>query len=406
MSDSSRPPAQHATPWGLLTLLMAMTAIGPIALNIIVPALPKLTTIFAADAHTIQLAVSLFLVGLAVAQLVIGPLTDRFGRRPVALAGLIVTALANLAAIFAQEAGTFILLRVLQAFGAATGIVVGRAVIRDMFDRERSAAMIGLVATAMVVAPMISPLVGGILDTAFGWQAIFVFVAVVSMAVLAWAAMTLPETRDNHPASVGGFLADARFLARSRVFNGYVLCAAFGSGTFFAFLGGGPHVVVTMMGRSSAEYGLWFAITSIGYMSGNFAAARLSMRHGINRMIWAGLIVQAIGVALSIILAFVPSYGPAVVFLPQIITSFGNGAMLPNSIAGAVSVRPQAAGTASGVLGFVQMAVGAGFVQLGGLVLVNAQTPLPMAILMTAAVIAFGLAFVLMVRPRLADAAG
>lgn len=405
MSDPRRPPAQYATPWGLLTLLMAMTAIGPTALNIIVPALPKLTDIFAADAHTIQLAVSLFLVGLAVAQLVIGPLTDRFGRRPVALAGLIVTTLASLAAIVAQDAGTFILMRVLQAVGAATGVVVGRAIIRDMFDRDRSAAMIGLVATAMVVAPMISPLVGGILDTAFGWQAIFLFVAAVSIAVLAWAAMMLPETRDNHPASVGGFLADARFLARSRIFNGYVLCAAFGSGTFFAFLGGGPHVVVTMMERSSAEYGFWFAVSSIGYMSGNFAAARLSLRHGVDRMIWTGLVVEAVGVVLSILLSFVPVYGPSVVFLPQIITSFGNGVMLPNAIAGAVSVRPQAAGTASGVLGFMQMAIGAGFVQLGGLVLTNAQTPLPMALLMTAAVILFGLVFVLMVRPRPSDAA-
>jgi MFS transporter, DHA1 family, multidrug resistance protein len=393
--DRSRAgaPPSDGTPWGLLTLLMAMTAIGPLALNIVVPVLPKLAAVFAADAHTVQLAVSLFLAGLAVAQLLVGPLSDHFGRRPVALGGLIVTAAASLAAMVVDNAGLFITARVLQAFGAATGVVVGRAVIRDLFDRDRSAAMIGLVATAMVVAPMISPLVGGILDTAFGWRSIFLFVTGATIAVLAWAAATLPETRDRHPPSPGGFVADARVLAGSLAFNGYVMCAAFGSGTFFALLGGGPHIVITLMGRSTAEYGVWFAISAIGYMSGNFTASRLSIRLGVERMILLGLVLETIGVALSTVLSYAHAWGPAVVFLPQMFTAFGNGVMLPNAIAGAVSVRPQAAGTASGVLGCVQMAIGAGFVQLGGLVLANAATPLPVALLMAASVAAFAVSY-------------
>jgi MFS transporter, DHA1 family, multidrug resistance protein len=393
----ARASRSDETPWSLLALLMAMTAIGPLALNIVVPTLPKLRAIFSADAHTVQLSVSLFLAGLAVAQLLVGPLADRFGRRPVALGGLMVTAAASLAALAVDSAGLFIAARVLQAFGAATGVVVGRAVIRDLFDRDRSAAMIGLVATAMVVAPMISPLVGGILDTAFGWQSCFLFIAAVAIAVLAWAATTLPETRDRHPPSPGGFLADARSLAGNLAFNGYVMCATFGSATFFAFLGGGPHVVITLMGRSSAEYGVWFAISALGYMSGNFVASRLSMRHGVERMILGGLVLETIGVTLSIALSYAHAFGPAVVFLPQIVTSFGNGVMLPGAIAGAISVRPQAAGTASGVLGCVQMAVGAAFVQLGGTVLMNAASPLPVALLMAASVAVFALAQVFMV---------
>lgn len=389
------------TPWRLLALLMAMTAIGPTSLNIIVPALPKLTSIFAADPDTIQLAVSLFLVGLAAAQLVIGPLSDRFGRRPVALAGLALTGIGSLVAIVTPNATTFILARVLQAVGAATGIVIGRAVIRDLFDRERSASMMGLVATAMVVAPMVSPLIGGILEIAFGWRSIFVFLATVALTVLAWAAATLPETRGRHPShEAGGFLADLRRLVRSRLFHGYVLCATFGSCTFFAFLGGGAHVVVTMMGRSSAEYGFWFAISSIGYMAGNFTASRLSVRAGVDRMILWGLVIEAVGTVTAMTLSFAYQLGPAVVFLPQIITSFGNGVMLPNAIAGAVSVRPESAGTASGILGCVQMAVGAAFVQLGGLVVHGAHTPLPLAALMASVVVAYALAFFLLARPR------
>ncbi len=171
----------------------------------------------------------------------------------------------------------------MQAVGASTGIVIGRAIIRDLYERDRAAAMIGLVTTAMVIAPMIAPLIGGILDTAFGWEAIFLFIAAFSGAVLLWAVFVLPETR---PASVahtpGMLMQEWRALIGSAKFLGYVLCGALGSAPFFAFLGGGPHVVVTLMGRTSAEYGVWFAVTSLGYMSGNFTASRLSQRFGVD----------------------------------------------------------------------------------------------------------------------------
>src|SRR6185437_8227811 len=164
-----------------------------------------------------------------------------------------------------------------QAIGASTGIVIGRAIIRDLYERERAAAMIGLVTTAMVIAPMISPLIGGILDTAFGWEAIFLFISTFSAAVLLWAALVLPETRPASVANAPGMLVEHwRALIGSAKFHGYVLCGALGSAPFFTFLGGGPHVVVTLMGRTSAEYGMWFAVTSLGYMSGNFTASRLS----------------------------------------------------------------------------------------------------------------------------------
>ena len=191
------PIASSATPWRLLLLLMAMTAIGPTSLNIVVPAVPNLASRLATDVDTIQLTVSLFILGLAFAQLLLGPLSDRFGRRPVVLAGLSVTVAASLAAMAAETVGRLIVARMLQAIGASTGIVIGRAMIRDLFDRDRAAAMLGLVATAMVVAPMIGPLIGGMLDTVFGWESIFMFMAAAGLAVLAWAAMSLPETTQS-----------------------------------------------------------------------------------------------------------------------------------------------------------------------------------------------------------------
>ena len=391
------------TPWRLLGLLICITAIGPTTLNILVPALPRLAALLGTDAKTVQLAVSLYLVGLAAAQLLAGPLSDRFGRRPVALGGLAMTAVMSLAALAVGDVASLIVVRVLQAIGAASGIVVARAVIRDLFARDRAAAMLGLVATAMVIAPTFGPLIGGLLETAFGWQSIFLFVAAASLAVLAWGAVILPETRrsDTQGGAPAGFRRDLAALAGSASFHGYVLCAAFGSGTFFAFLGGGPHAVVTIMGRGPAEFGVWFALSSVGYMAGNFLTSRLSMRFGVDRMIWWGLCFEALGAAGAIVLAAAAHpWGPAIIFIPQLVMGFGNGVMLPNAIAGAVSIRPQAAGTASGILGCVQMTIGAAFVQLGGLVLVDAITVLPMAFLLGAIVAAFAVSLFGLVRPR------
>jgi DHA1 family bicyclomycin/chloramphenicol resistance-like MFS transporter len=394
---------KQATPWPLLGLLMAMTAIGPLSLNILVPAVPRLADLLATDTGTVQLTLSLFLLSLATAQLVLGPLSDRFGRRPVVLAGLALATLASLAAIAATSIGALIAARIVQALGASTGVVIGRAIIRDLYDRDRAASMIGLVATAMVVAPMIAPLIGGVLDTAFGWEAIFVFVALFALAVLIWAALTLPETRPA-PATdraQARLWHEWRALLASAKFHGYVLCAALGSAPFFVLLGGGPHVVVSMMGRSSAEFGVWFAISSFGYMSGNFAAARLSQRFGVDAMIFWGIVIELIGAAIAaVLIAAVADGGPAVIFLPQLVISFGNGAMLPNAIAGAVSVRPQAAGAASGITGFVQMAMGAVATQLITLLLAGGATAMPMAwVMLTAGAAAMGV-FLGLVRRR------
>jgi DHA1 family bicyclomycin/chloramphenicol resistance-like MFS transporter len=395
------PRSDQATRRGLLLLLMAMTAIGPTTLNILVPALPELARVVGADIATLQLTVSLYLVGLAGAQLVMGPLSDRFGRRPVLLAGFALTVVASLMAVAMSQVETLIVARILQAVGASTGIVIGRAIIRDLFDRNRAAAMIGLVATVMVVVPTLGPLIGGVLDTYFGWEAIFAFTAASTLVVLVWAAITLPETRGRHAESGAraGFLRDFGQLVSNRSFAAYVLAAALGSATFFAFLGGSTHVVVTLMGHSSAEYGVWFAISSIGYMGGNYVSSRLSTHHGIDPLIWWGIAFEAIGVATATALAiFVHHWGPVIVFLPQMIISFGNGLLLPGAISGAVSVRPQAAGTAAGITGCAQMALGAAFTQGAGTLLAGAVSAVPLALLMVAIVIALALAFGLLGR--------
>ncbi len=395
------PRRDTATPWGLLLLLMAQTSIGPTTLNIVVPALPQMANRLASDIATIQLAVTAFLLALATGQLVMGPLSDRLGRRPVILAGLALTAAASVFAIAVATVESMIVARVLQAFGASAGIVVSRAIIRDLFDRNRAAAMIGLVATVMVVVPTFSPLIGGLLDTGFGWESIFLFTAITSAMTVGWALFALPETRAlNAPQGGGpGFLRDLASLARTPKFWGFVCAASFGSATFFAFLGGGAHVIITLMERSSAEYGVWFAIASVGYMAGNFGASRLSTRIGIERMIWWGIGFEAAGVILAAVLAiFAMHWGPVIVFGPQLIVNFGNGLLLPGAISGAVSVRAQAAGTAAGITGFSQMALGAAVAQYAGTLLAESPTAVPLALLMVVLVGALAISFGLLVR--------
>jgi MFS transporter, DHA1 family, multidrug resistance protein len=373
------------TPWRLLALLIAMAGMSSLSLNILVPAMPGLATKLAADPARVQLTVSLYLMGLAAAQLVFGPLSDRFGRRPVVLAGLALATIASTAAIFAASIASLVIARVAQSLGASTGQTIGRAIIRDLYDRQHAASMIGLVTSVVVLMPMVAPLIGGILDTLFGWEAIFAFTAVLSFAICAWALLDLPETRNLSlaPNSERHFRADLAALAASPRFFGYALCAGLGSAPFFSFLGAAPHVVVSMLGRTSAEYGLWFFVPSIGFMAGNFAVSRLTTRFGIDALIRWGIALTIAGCLLNVsVYVALPGWEMFTIFLPQIVIGFGNGLLLPTSIAGAVSIRPQVAGTASGVTGFVQMGIAAIAAQLGGHVISQATDALPMLLLM------------------------
>lgn len=387
---------QRPAPLGLIVLLMAMSAIGPVSLNILVPATPGLVVLFDTKVETVQLTLSLYLFGLAVSQLVLGPLSDRFGRKPVLLAGLFVTAAASIGAVFSTSIGMLIVFRTLQALGASSGLVIGRAIIRDLYSRDRAAAMIGLVTTVMVLAPMAAPLIGGILDTHFGWEYTFVLTGALSAVVMAWAFAALPETRPDHITGGGVrfIMGESRELLSDRRFVGYVLVCAIGTATFFAFLGGGPHVVVSIMARTSAEYGLWFIGTSGGFMLGNFITARTSQRYGVDRMIGIGLALLLVGSVLTIAtVAAFPDGGPWTVFLPQLGISIGNGIFLPNCVAGAVSVRPHAAGTASGITGFLQMSTGAVAAQGMSHIIATATTAMPLAIAMGVLSAAASLAF-------------
>jgi MFS transporter, DHA1 family, multidrug resistance protein len=186
-----RPPTTAAG-WRLFALLIALSSVGPLSINIIVPAIPGLALAFAADPAIVQLTVSLYFGGLGLAQLPLGSLSDRFGRRPVLLGGFAVTVLTSFAAAAATNVTALVVARTAQALGAATGIVIGRAIIRDLYARDRAASMLGWVTMSVVAVPMFGPLIGGLLEEAWGWRAIFLFIGTTSLLTLLWATIALP----------------------------------------------------------------------------------------------------------------------------------------------------------------------------------------------------------------------
>jgi DHA1 family bicyclomycin/chloramphenicol resistance-like MFS transporter len=394
--DPNAPPSTH-----VLLLLIGMTSIGPLALNILIPALPGIAQTMHTDFQTVQLLLSVYLVGLAVSQLVLGALSDRFGRRPVLIAGIGIAAASSLAAMFAAGIDALVVARTIQAFGASSGMVISRAIIRDLYRRDRAAAMIAWVTMVIMVVPMIVPPLGGFLETSLGWPSIFACMAVFSAVLLVWIVIALPETLQAR-SSTGGLSAfrnDARALLSDPTFLGYVLCCALSSSLFFAFLGGAPYVLVTQMGKTSFELGLWFTTGALGYMIGNYYAARLSVRMHADRMVAIGVALGLVGSGLAVLLVgLVPQWGPATIFIPQLIIALANGLLLPNAIAGAISVRPQAAGTASGITGSLQMAVGALSAQLVSFVLEGTSTALPLAGYLLVAAFASAASFLGLIR--------
>src|SRR5580704_8824177 len=379
-----KPPAAAigkaggAPPRIMLLLLVVMTGVAPISLYLLVPALPVLASTFGRDISIAQMTVSLYMVGIACSQIIMGPLSDRFGRRPVLLAGLGLMVAASAGCIFAETLPQLIAARFLQALGGATGMVVSRAIIRDLYSRDRISAMISLVIAVMMIAQMLSPLTGGLLETAFGWRAIFYCITAASLTIAVIIAFALPETRRDR-VEAGGFRGDVGSLVKSRAFIGYVLCQVLASQIIFAFAGGGPYIVVTQMGRNSAEYGAWFATTAFGYLLGNVLCVRFAPRHSLERLIWLGLALQFGGSALNLIWSFTGvNQTPLWLFGTQMIVMVGNAFVMANSAAGAISVRPEAAGTASGAMGFLQQGIGSLISQFGAYLGGHSATTLPL----------------------------
>jgi DHA1 family bicyclomycin/chloramphenicol resistance-like MFS transporter len=361
MTHSTAVAAQPTVKPGFIALLIAASAVSPLGINMYLPSMPGMARAFGVDFVTIQLTLSLYLAAMAVGQLIIGSLSDRFGRRPMLLIGLLVFVLGSLVCLTAQNVGLLILGRVVQAIGGCAGITLSRAIVRDLYGRNQVASMIGYVTMGMAVAPMIAPTIGGVLETLYGWRASFVFLMLFGGLVLLVAYWQLHETNHNREAagSLRHLMHSYLSLFRSGLFWGYTLAASFVSAVFFAFVAGAPYVMIELMGRSPAEYGFYFAIVPSGYILGNFASGRFAGSIGPNPMILAGTCVTLASVAGMAITFAMGFLHPVALFTPMFFIGLGNGLVLPSGIAGAVSVKPGVAGAAAGLSGSLQIGFGA-----------------------------------------------
>lgn len=368
--------ARAAAPNILLLVLIA--SVGPLAMNIFLPSLPAMAAHFNTDYSVIQLLVSLFLVALGLAQLIIGPLSDRFGRRPVLLICLGIFCVATICAIFAPDVQTLLAFRFAQA-AAASGIVLSRAIVRDTSNAQDTASRIAYVTMGMSLTPMIAPFIGGILAERFGWEASFWLTFGFGLTVLILSAVTLHETNLTPSSSMLAQFRAYPELARSPRFWGYTATAMFASGAFFAFVGGGPYVATEMLHMTPSEYGLYFGLVSLGYMLGNFLSGRFSRAWGMNRMMMMGNMVSVSGMLLMLGLFAIGLFHPLSLFLPSAFVGIGNGMTLPSANAGIVSVRPQLAGSASGLGGALTPLGGAAMAALASSLLGPQTGPYPLA---------------------------
>lgn len=346
----------------VVCLLTVLVALGPISTDLYLPSLPAIAAAFAADAGRVQLTLSVFMAGFAVSQLAYGPLTDRFGRRPILLLGLAIYLAASLACMLAGSIEVLIAARFLQAVGACAGPVVARAVVRDVFPPSRGAQVLSYVTMAMALAPAVGPILGGQLQVLFGWRATFAVLIAFAAVAGAGVLLLLPETnahKDPNATRPGRLLANYRLLMADGVYRGYVAVAALVFAGIFAFISGSSFVLIEVVGLRADTFGLYFAVVVAGYMVGTFTSARLTRRLGPPRIVAAGVVVALAGGALMAGLAFAGVTGVAAVVGPMALFMAGAGLVLPNAMAVAVGRYKTIAGTASALLGFIQMGTGA-----------------------------------------------
>jgi DHA1 family bicyclomycin/chloramphenicol resistance-like MFS transporter len=386
----------RTTPPKIATLIL-LSGLSALTMNIFLPSLPGMAVYFGVPYGVMQQSVALYLALSAVLQILIGPISDRYGRRKVLIGSLVLFLIATVGTLLAPNATVFLVFRMAQAV-IASGMVLSRAVVRDMVADAQAASMIGYVTMGMSLVPMIGPVVGGVLDDLYGWHANFALLLVLGFGVLWLVWADLGETATLRQVSLVEQVRSYPALFASRRFWGYTLAAACASGCFFAFLGGAPYVGDKVFGLSSTHVGALFALTAIGYAAGNFLAGRHSVRIGMNRMILAGTLVTTLGLAALAGLTLAGLSGPTVFFGLTVFMGLGNGICLPNANAGMLSVRPELAGTASGLGGAILIGGGAALAAVAGVLLGPGATEMPLILLMLASSVASVLAILFVMR--------
>lgn len=350
-----------ATSFVIGALLTALVAFGPISTDLYLASLPDMARDFGVGIEQTQLTLSVFLVGFAAAMPVYGPLSDRFGRRPVIVAGVVIYLLASLACLLAPSMPVLVLGRFIQGLGACVGPVVGRAVVRDVYPRDQAARVMSYMASAMALAPFAAPILGGWLHSLFGWRSCFILLALFGVALLVGVWRLLEETnahRDVGALSPLTMVANYRLLLSDRRVLGYTATVALVYGGMFTFISAASFVLIEVMELPPAFFGFGFAVVIAGYIVGGLVAGKQTARLGLDRMVLIGTVGCALSGLAAMVLAWIGVVALAAVLLPLMFYFLSAALVLPNATAAAIAPHPRMAGTASALIGFIQMAVG------------------------------------------------
>lgn len=336
--------------------LGALTAVGPLSTDMYLPSLPAIALAFAADTGATQLTLSVHLIGFAGSQLFYGPMADRYGRRPVLLAGFGLYVAGCFVSLFVGSIEELIAARFFQAIGGGASVVLARAIVRDLYEGPAAGQMLARMAAIMGIVPALAPMLGGFVEAAYGWKMNFVamgaFGAVLALIVLTSLDETLPPSRRQSAAPVA-ILAHYRRLIGDRRYLRYLLIAGACFAGLFAFISGSSFVLQGLYGLSPIAYGMCFGLMAAGYIAGSLTGGRLVRRLGIDNTLKVGGVFACLG-GFSMLAGLAGSASPAAIVAPVIVYGFAVGLTMPQAMAGALTPFPEIAGTASALLGFLQ----------------------------------------------------
>lgn len=371
------------TPTSIATTItiVALVAIGPMATDMYLPAFPALMREFGVNAAQVQRTLSVFLLGFAIAQLAYGPLSDRFGRKPVLLGGMLLFLLSSIGAALSTSIESLTLMRLLQAAGGSAGPVLGRAMVRDIHGPRESARLLSYIAAAMAVAPAAAPLLGGYMTIWFGWKSIFICLFLYGLAGMLVLAWKIPETApagSHRVLTARAMLRDYGSLLRDRRWRGYTVCLSGVYAGLFAFLSGSTFIIIDFLGYPEQHFGLFFALVVCGYISGTLSAGKLAGRLPTRTLVGYGSAIAAGSGCLMAGLALAEVHNVWAIVLPQMVFMLGSGIVMPQALAGGLAPYPHMAGTSSALIGFIQMMSAAAVGALVGQL--HDGTPLTMAL--------------------------
>jgi len=386
--------------FALIAALGALAALAPLSNDIYLVSLPSMTEAFAAGVGRVQLTLTAFVAGFAIGQYAYGPLSDRFGRRPLMLAGLALYVAASVAAAIAATVEVLIAARFVQAIGMSSGPVLGRAVVRDLYDRESAARLLSYMAVVAGFAPVVAPIIGSQLHVAFGWRANFIFVALygaVALAVVAWQFDETNRRLDPEALRLRRMAGNIGTLLSSRLYLGYALTASCVGSGLFAFISGSPFVFLQVLGFAAADFGYLFAFCMCGYLVGSWISGRFVLRLGMDRLLRLGIVLALAGGLSMAGLAALHLNHVAAILGPMFVFMFAFALILPQAMAGALTPFPQIAGSASSLIGLCQYGLSA-IVGTAVAALFDGSA-LPMAAAIGVMAVLAALAYAALVRP-------